>query len=181
MEPDGIFGNPLTDLLKQEGNYTFHALCSYGEGCLGTRELTWTVHVDAGIDGKNTTIVTNVLGVLPDGRTQVKVTFTPKDKYGNLIGPGRVDGFDIAPTAGSTVSGNVVDTGNGSYEVIVLHDPSSGNVPGIIISQEERPPVIIAPQGGGVDMHSGKWRHWFWVLFILFLLALVALIVVLVK
>jgi hypothetical protein len=49
MEPDGIFGNPLTDLLKTEGQYTFRAVATYGDQCTATREALWSLHVDVGV------------------------------------------------------------------------------------------------------------------------------------
>ena len=35
LEPDGVFGNALKDLTRFEGNYTFHAVATFGEGCTG--------------------------------------------------------------------------------------------------------------------------------------------------
>jgi Trypsin-like peptidase domain/von Willebrand factor type A domain len=80
MEPDGIFGNPLTDLLKAEGHHTFHAVVTYGVNCVSTRETLWTVHVDTGIDPSKTGVQTSPAGTLPDGSKQTQVTITPKDK-----------------------------------------------------------------------------------------------------
>jgi hypothetical protein len=177
LEPDGIFGNPLKDLLRHEGNYTFHALATYGEGCLGTRELTWTVHVDTGVDAGNTTIETTVLGTRADGKQNVKVVFTPKDKYGNLIGPGRRDGFTVSGTTGSTVSGSMIDLGNGSYQVNVVYDPSTGNDPGIVISQDGAVPAVIVPGGAAAGRDCHKWKRWVWILLVLFLLALAGLLI----
>jgi hypothetical protein len=176
MEHDGVFSNPIADLLKFEGNYTFRAVATYGEDCSGTRELTWTIHAETGIDPVKTDIKTTVLTVLPDGRQQVRTDFTPKDKYGNLLGPGMVDAFTVSGTTGSTVTGYVTDNGNGTYSVVVLHDPSSGMVPGIVINQEERDPVIVAPAGGVGGKDCSKWKRWMWIFFILFLLALLALL-----
>ena len=37
MEPDGIFGNPFSDLLKSEGSYLFRAAATYGDlQCTGS-------------------------------------------------------------------------------------------------------------------------------------------------
>ena len=121
MEPDGIFGNPLKDLFRHAGNYTFHALAMYGDECTGTRELTWSVHVDIGIDAGQTTVQTDVIATQPDGRQQVRIVFTPRDRYGNLTGPGRLDGFIASGIPGSVISGDVRDMNNGNYEVIVIY------------------------------------------------------------
>jgi hypothetical protein len=58
MEPDGIFGNPLVDLLHAEGHYTFHAIATFGDNCTASRETLWTVHVDTGVDSGQTVIQT---------------------------------------------------------------------------------------------------------------------------
>jgi len=178
MEPDGVFGLPLADLLQYEGNYSFHAIATYGENCTGTRELTWTIHVETGIDSSNTDIRTSVIGSLPDGKNYVRIDFTPKDKYGNLLGPGRLDAFTVSGTANSTPQGSVSDTGDGSYSVVVVNDPSAANPPAIVISQEERNPVIVAPPEA---QDCKKWKQRFWWLLLLLLLLLVLVIIWLVS
>jgi len=174
MEPDGVFGNVLKDLLRHEGNYTFRAVASFGEGCTATREITWTVHVDTGIDPQKTTVQTTVIKDLGNGKQQVKIVFTPADTYRNKVGPGRLDAFTVTGSVGNSVSGTVHDLGNGDYEVFVIFDPSSGTKPGIIISQEDKAPVLVVPSGGA---NCRKWKRWFWIFLILFLLALIALII----
>jgi hypothetical protein len=73
------------------------------------------------------------------------MTFTPRDRYGNLLGPGRADAFTIQPQPGSTPSGPVIDLANGSYQVDVCSDPDSLQPPQIGIVQSGRPPVVIRP------------------------------------
>ncbi len=86
FEPSGIFGKPLADLLKTDGNYTFHFKAVFGEECTATRELFWTLHVDSGIDPTKTDLSATVLSTQPDGKRLVKITFIPRDKYGNHVG-----------------------------------------------------------------------------------------------
>jgi hypothetical protein len=174
MEPDGVFGLPLPDLLKYEGNYSFHAIATYGNDCTGTRELTWTIHVETGVDPSNTDIRTYVIGSLPDGKNYVKIDFTPKDKYGNLLGPGRLDAFTVSGTSDSTPQASVIDLGDGSYSVVVVHDPSAADPPAIVISQPERNPIIVAPKTAS-DCRKWKQRFW-WVLALLLLLIVLFLI-----
>ncbi len=145
MEPDGIFGNPMPDLLKAEGNYTFHAVATFGMDCTSAREVLWTIHVDTGIDPGKTTVTTTPLGPGPDGGSCVRMTFTPRDKYGNLLGPGRADSFTVEPQPGSTPSGAVQDLGNGSYQVNVCSDQDSLDPPRIGITQPGRPTAVIRP------------------------------------
>lgn len=180
MEPDGIFGNPLLNLLRHEGHYTFHAVATYGDNCQGTRELTWTVYADIGIDPGQTTVSTTVITTLPDGRQRVKVTFIPKDKYGNKVGPGRADAFTLNGLPGSEIEGTVTDKGDGSYEVVVDWHTDASYPPGVVISQDDRDPIIIAPkQDPKPDCSKWKRRNrllW-WLLLLALLLLLLCLII----
>ena len=125
MELTATFGTPLVEFLNAEGNYTFHARATYGDTCRGMREVTWSLHVDVGIDAGTTTATSVDLPPGGSGEICIRLTFTPKDKYGNLLGPGRADGFTVQPQPGSTVSSGVIDLGNGSYQVDVCGDGAS--------------------------------------------------------
>lgn len=171
-EPAGIFGNPLKDLLTMEGNYTFHFQASYGDTCTATRELLWSLHVDPGIDPSRTTVTTNVSGGTGT------ITVIPKDKYGNNLGPGRGDGLSITGAPGTTVTGPVRDNGDGSYTVPVSWNPSSGDGPGVVIGQPDRPPVVVHdPKVKGSD-RCRKWKFLFW---LMLLIALVLLLLWILK
>jgi hypothetical protein len=143
MDPDGLFGNPLKDILTTEGNYTFHAVATSGVKCIATRELLWTLHVDTGIDPGKTGITTTVVGDLPGGGQQVHIVITPRDKYGNLLGPGRGADLSIGPIPGTTIIGGPQDLGDGSYGIDVNWNPSSGYQPGVTVTQPGRPPVVV--------------------------------------
>jgi hypothetical protein len=154
LEHDGVFGNPLTDLLRFEGNYSFHARARYGHDCIGTRETMWTTYVSVGIDPGNTTVTTVPGGTGPGGCVIVRTTLTPRDRYGNHVGPGRASAFDLAPQAGSTIVGGVHDNGNGSYTVDLCWDPDSGLPPGVVVTQPDRPPVTVpVPVPEGFERH----------------------------
>ncbi|MEJ7828705.1 MAG: hypothetical protein WKF91_10925 [Segetibacter sp.] len=119
FEAHGIFGYALKDVLRTEGDYTFHAFATYGHDCISTRELVWSIHVDCGIDSGKTEVQTTVTATLPDGKQMVTVVFTPKDVYGNNFGPGRGGDFTVTGAGGSTFTEPVTDNGNGTYEVVV--------------------------------------------------------------
>jgi hypothetical protein len=156
FESGSTFGKALNDLLMVEGNYTFHAKATFGEDCPGMRELVWSIHVEVGIDPGKTTISTTPLGPGPGGGQCVRMTFTPRDKYGNLLGPGRLDSFTVEPQPGSTPVGAVVDLGNGSYRVDVCSDPDSIEPPQIGLEQPGRPPVVIGPSDFKLFVYSVK-------------------------
>ena len=137
-------GIALPDFLRVEGDYTFHARAIYGE-CSGTRETVWTVHVDVGIDPGNTVVTFDPVSTGPDGTECGKLRFTPRDKYGNRVGPGRSKDMAISASPGSTLTSPVRDVGKGVYEVDLCWDPGSANPPGIVVGQPGRPPVSIGP------------------------------------
>ena len=156
FEAGGMFGKPLPDLLNVEGNYTFHARATYSEDCIGTRELVWSIHVDVGIDPGQTTVTATPLGTGPGGGPCVRLTFTPRDRYGNLLGPGRSDAFTVEPQPGSTPSGPVTDLGHGVYQVDVCSDPGSLDPPAIGVVQPGRPPVVLTPPEFRLFVYSVK-------------------------
>ena len=156
FESGGTFGRSLDDALVVEGNYSFHARASYGVDCAGMREATWSLHVDVGIDPGKTTVTTTSLPPGPDGSNQWQLTFTPRDKYGNLLGPGRGDSFTVEPEGSSTPDGPVTDLGNGSYTVNVSTDPATLGPPQVGIVQPGRPPAVIGPAQITVFAYSVK-------------------------
>lgn len=159
LEPDGMFGNPLTDRLRVEGNYSLHARATYGDECKGTRETLWSTYVSVGIDPGSTIVTTEPAGTGPGGCILVRSTLTPRDRYGNHVGPGRADSFELTGQTGSSIVGNVRDNGNGSYSVDLCWDPDSGAPPGVIVTQPDRPPVglpLPVPEGFERHVYSVK-------------------------
>lgn len=167
-EAAGVFGNPLKDLLTMEGNYTFHFQATYGDTCTATRELLWSLHIDPSVDPSHTTVTTNL-----NGSGKGTITITPKDPYGNNLGPGRGDGLTITGAPGTVVTGPVKDNGDGSYTVPVKWNPGSGNGPGVVIGQPGRPPVVVHdPRVHGKD-HCRIWKILFWLMLLLALILFV--------
>jgi hypothetical protein len=173
MEPDGIFGNPLPDLLASEGTYTFHAIATYGDSCIATREAIWSLHIDVGIDPAHTTVTVDLPGRRPDGHHTGTITITPHDSHGNNLGPGRGDAITVSGVPGTTVTGPPTDNGDGSYTVPVDWDPGSGQDPGVIVGQPGRPPVIVQPP------HKHDCRKSILLALLLLIIALILLILLL--
>jgi hypothetical protein len=170
LEPEGIYGLVMKDVLRTEGNYQLHALATYGDGCLASKEFIWSIHVETGIDASKTLVKTEVLGDLPGGKKRIRFTITPMDIYGNKLGPGRSDGFEVSPAAGSDTDGAVKDYGDGTYSVIVGWDPGSGYGAGVVIAQPGRPGVIVAEPGK--PSRADHWKLWFWILLVILILVL---------
>lgn len=148
FEDVGPWGKRFDDLLRVPGNYTFRAVGAYGGACEGRREASWSTHVAVGIDGDATDVITTTTGSGPGGADRVRVTLVPRDRFGNLLGPGSGREFDVGPIAGSRPVGPVVDHGDGSYSVDVLHDPGSGRGPGVSVTQPGRPSTCIEDRAG---------------------------------
>ncbi len=176
LEPNGIFGNVLTDKLRYEGNYTFHARATYGHDCIGMREAMWSTYVSVGIDPGRTTVQVVSTVDAGGGLKQVTIRVSPQDAYGNPLGPGRGDHFGVSGMSGSTPNVPVQDRGDGSYDVGVLWNPGVSPQPGVVIAQPDRPPVTITPPGTPA---GGKAGCPIWVVALLAVLLLIAIVVIL--
>lgn len=172
MEADGIFGLQLPNLFAQEGHYTFRAVASYGEDCLGTREIVWSVHVVPGVDSTKTDISIDILETLANGKQRIRMIVTPKDIYGNRIGPGRVELINLTAISGTTLIGAVKDKNDGSYEVLAEHNPVSGSTPGVIITQPDREPVVLQEK----TTPDTSTKLPFWLIWLLLLIILILLL-----
>lgn len=178
FEHGGPWGRRFDDLLKVPGNYTFRAVGKYGHDCKGMREASWSAHVAVGIDEDATDVTTTVVGSGPDGTDRVRVTFVPKDRCGNLVGPGHAPNFTVAGIPGSTPVRPVVDNGDGSYSVEVLHDSESGRGPGVSVTQPDRPSACVEdrPQAPGTPAPGRGPLPWLWLIIsILIVLILILL------
>ncbi|NEW30763.1 hypothetical protein, partial [Nocardia cyriacigeorgica] len=76
------------------------------------------------------------------------LVITPRDPYGNPIGPGRGHIFEISPIPGVQIRGNAEDRGDGSYGVPVIWDTAITPAPGVVVRQPERDPVILEVPNG---------------------------------
>ena len=180
MESDGVFGNPIGDLTRYEGNYTFHARATYGDACVAARETTWSAYVSVGIDSTHTTLTTSYQTTLPDSRDVIRVTIIPRDRFGGALGPGRGGSFTVQPCPGSSPDGGVVDEGDGTYTQVIVFDPTAGYEPGVAIAQPDRPTVIVG--GGPTSARPGcRPTLWMWVSVALFILLLVAIALLIVR
>jgi Trypsin-like peptidase domain/von Willebrand factor type A domain len=169
FETDGMFGSVRKDLLTVEGHYTFHFVATYGTSCVSTRELQCSLTVHPSIDPGRTGVTTKDDGARPDGQHTGTVTLTPRDPYGNYVGPGRGGEITVSGVPGTTVSGQVTDNGDGTYTVPVVWAPGTGG-PGVVVTQPGRPPVVVAPSSKA----PGK-GCWWWILVV----ALIVLVIVL--
>ena len=156
MEPDGIFNAQLTGVIKAEGTYHFRAVARYGRDLAGTREAQWSIHVEPGIDPGQTEV--NLEDIRPSsGGNQGTLVFTPKDVFGNLLGPGRGGTFLVEPLPGTTLLGEPADRGNGDYAVTVSWPPEEPK-PEVSLGQPDRPPITISPDSGDPQPRG----CWFW-------------------
>lgn len=154
FEPAGRFGKRLEDSLVVDGNYTFHAKARFGTGCTMTREVQWTYHVKVGIDPDTTTVSVEPVGPGTDGG-HVRVTVTPMDRYGNHVGPGAGDDFTVEALPGCALVGGLKDLLDGRYVQEVQCDPGSREVPGLVVAQPGRPPVLLVPP----QRHTKVYRY----------------------
>jgi hypothetical protein len=133
----GLHGAVLTDFLNVEGTYTFHAVATYGKGCVSSRELQWSVEVEVGVDQAKSDVKITTGATLPDKKKLITVVIIPRDSFGNHVGPGRPDAFTVTGTPGTTLSGAVRDNGDGSYTVGGMIDPGIRK-PGVVLARPVR-------------------------------------------
>jgi hypothetical protein len=170
----GRFGVVLDDLLKMEGDYTFHARATYGEDCRASREVMWSVHVDVGVDPAQTTVDVQVHGSHPAGGERVTITIHPRDRFGNSVGPGHTDDIVVSGAPGTSLDGGLVDNGDGSYGATGVWQPlPGGSGPGLVVGQPGRPPVVVQGLAGAAG--PGWVRCWPWIVLCL-LLAILAIV-----
>ncbi len=178
FEASGVFGTPLPDLLAVEGDYRFRARATYGDACAGVRELAWSMHVDVGIDPAATSVTTTPGAARADGTRDADVRVVPRDRYGNHLGPGRADAISVTGGTGTTIAAPVRDNGDGSYTIPAVWDPSVSAVPGIVIGQPGRPPVVVqepAPPAGAQG--CGRWLLLLALALILVLVVVLAIVI----
>jgi hypothetical protein len=156
MEEDGVFGNPLADLARMEGTYTFHAVATYGHDCVAQREVTWSIYVAVGVEPTTTVVVPVSETPLPGGRVRVCLKFVPRDRYGNYLGPARTDLLQVTGAPGSTVDEPLTDNGDGSYAQCVIWDTGSEQPPGVSVGQPGRPPVVLPDPTPRFHIYSVK-------------------------
>jgi hypothetical protein len=134
----GLFGAVLKqDFLNVEGTYTFHAVATFGGDCIGTREMTWSVEVDPGIDQARSEVKITTGATLPDKKQAITVVIIPRDSFGNYVGPGLPNAFTVSGTSGTTLTGAVRDNGDGSYTIAGVNDPAVGK-PGVVLARPVR-------------------------------------------
>jgi hypothetical protein len=170
----GHFGLVSADLLTVDGEYGFRARATYGKGCTSTRETVWGLHVEVGIDPNHSEISVDDTGTGPGGRRIGRMTIMPGDKYGNKLGPGRADAISASGGSGTTITGPIVDNGDGTYTVSVLWEPGSG--PSVVLAQPGRSPVVVTPPSNGDHDHWMK-RCWWLIVLALLIGLLVGLLI----
>ena len=135
------------------------------------------MHVEVGIDPARTEIVTESLGTLADGREKFNVTLTPRDRFGNHLGPGKSEELVFHPLPGSSLIHPIEDKGDGRYGTEIVWDPNSGHAPGVAIEQPGRTPVgIVDPSRMPPQSSNGSLPWWWWLVILLLLLIIVILL-----
>lgn len=163
----GDFGIVRNDLLTVDGEYGFQAKATYGKECTATREYLWGLHIEVGIDPDHTDMSVDQTGTNSTGDYIGTITIIPGDKYGNKLGPGRSEEITVSGVSGTTITGPVVDNGNGTYTIPVTW--GHGTEPGVVIGQPGRSPVVVTPPQTGGHCHINLW--WLILLLLLVMLA----------
>ncbi len=172
MEPDGIYSNRFTGMTPFEGTYRLRAVARYENGAPGAREAQWAVHVALGIDPVKSTVVLTGVRTQANGARGGQLVVTPRDRFGNRLGPGRPELLPVVGGTGTTI-GPVSDNADGSYTVDATWDPATVSSPSIVIMQPDRPPATLVPNGAAGPARRGC-RSWLVVLAIIIVVLFVA-------
>ncbi len=178
FEEAAVWGRPFLDLLTTDGTYLLHYRATYGE-CSATREFMRSLHIDVGVDPDHTDVTVSTTGTDADGTHHGTVTVIPGDRYGNLVGPGRAPDLTVSGGPGTTVTGPIVDGGDGSYTIPVDWHGDAPGVPSIVIGQPGRPVVVVTPPPGSTQGAIPIWCQRLWRLVWLLLIALILLLIIL--
>jgi len=85
-----------------------------------------------------------------------EVTVVPRDGYGNFLGPGRSDAFDVGLVGGegSEFLSDIIDLQDGSYSVPIVW--ITGQAPNLILAQRGRAPMdfgrVPEPRSGVIGL-----------------------------
>lgn len=116
---DGVYTNRFENTQK-EGTYAFHVRATgKAENCTFQREARIDRYVDVRVVSASLAdIQVEKLPSYLEGIDRLRVTATPKDALGNVLGPRRARRLSIRPTWGRVV-GNIQDNLDGSYSQVV--------------------------------------------------------------
>jgi hypothetical protein len=116
---NGVWSGELSGLGRTDGIYKLHYIFDFtAKGCTTHRELTESMYVEVGVDPKSTKIKVEPRNPT-NGWTVNRLAFTPVDRLGNPLGPGRVSALACRPADACHVSGDLVDDGHGGYAIDV--------------------------------------------------------------
>jgi len=137
---DGTYTNQLLDATK-EGMYSlyFAATGSAESGAPYRRERYLQAHVAVAPASPFSKIRVTQVGAL---RGQYEVTITPRDAFGNLVGPGHADALALSVSRGELVE-SLVDAGDGTYRQRLMLPPG-GSVKDVRVEVRRREPVAAS-------------------------------------
>ena len=128
------------------GNHKLHYVATITHNdVVFTRESVHTVFVEVKIDPAMTQTVLESLNSV-NGRNITKYTFTPMDSFGNYLGPGKSNAFDIK-TTGDAIIENMTENGSDSYIITVSWTNNDG-MPTVSLEQNDKiRQTVILPDG----------------------------------
>jgi len=125
---NGVWSGELTGLGRTDGVYKLRYLFDFtAGGCTTHRELAESIYVELGVDPRRTT-VRDEPQRQPDGSIVNRISITPADAGGHLLGPGRTGAVVCRPAATCKISRDLQDDGKGNYALEVVTAPGAAGV-----------------------------------------------------
>jgi hypothetical protein len=118
-------GVPIVD-----GHYELRFVFDFtADGCTSRREASQSLFVEVGVDPDSTKIDVRPGTLRPDGSRRLDLQLTPMDRFGNLLGTGRLGLPSCQPSEACRLDvQGARDLGDGSYAVAVDVAPAVGAV-----------------------------------------------------
>jgi hypothetical protein len=131
---DGVYGTSINDITRFAGTYEILATAEFVDGVNVSRETAWSVNVEVGIDPEASQIVVS------EAEDLTRIDFVPQDAFGNVLGFGRLDAFEIAFSNNeSSQLLEVVDLMEGTYRIDFRWD----GVSDVLVVQPGRVPQLL--------------------------------------
>jgi hypothetical protein len=168
---DGTYSALFADTTSP-GLYKFHVTMEWDNPTTGKIHREETLQVQVAVTPDPTASIVSVTQGSIAGSWSM--TVTPKDKYGNYLGPGFSPSFNVAVNGGGSVSGPLVDTlQTGSYVINLVGVPANTDptvtitVGGTTILNCK---LMSCTSGGSVN--GNVLSKWWWLILLLILLIL---------
>jgi hypothetical protein len=127
---NGFWTGKLPGLGHVDGMYKFRFVLDLtADGCTTRREAVQSVFVDLGVDPKSSDVKVVDTTLLANGKLLSGIQIRPADRFGNVLGPGRLGTVSCGPADECNIDHEkLVDHSEGSYTINLVTAPDVASV-----------------------------------------------------